>query len=79
MTVGIKTGGRKLGTPNKLTAALKDALANAFEEVGGQSYLVKVALEDPRTFCTLLGKAMPTAIEGGDPDLPVAVSFGWQK
>ena len=59
MAAGRKTGGRKKGTPNKTTAKLKDAILNAFEEVGGQSYLVTVAREDPRTFCTLLGKVLP--------------------
>ena len=56
--------GRKKGTPNVVTAKLKDAIENAFNEVGGQKYLVKVANDDVRTFCTLLGKVLPTQIEG---------------
>ena len=56
--------GRKRGTPNKLTMQVKDAIQNAFAEVGGQKYLVKVAKEDVRTFCTLLGKVLPTQLEG---------------
>ena len=56
--------GRKKGTPNVVTAKLKDAIENAFNEVGGQEYLVKVAKEDVRTFCTLLGKVLPTQLEG---------------
>ena len=57
-------GGRAKGTPNKMTAAVKDAIVNAFNKVGGETYLVKVAREDPRTFCTLLGKVMPLQITG---------------
>lgn len=64
MAVGRKTGGRQKGTPNKSSAALKDAILNAFEEVGGQSYLVTVANEDPKTFCVLLGKVLPTQLTG---------------
>lgn len=57
-----KTGGRKKGSPNKLTAVVKDAILNAFQEVGGKSYLVRVAEEDPRAFCTLLGKILPSEL-----------------
>lgn len=56
--------GRKKGTPNKLTVQVKDAIQNAFSTVGGEKYLVKVAKEDPRTFCALLGKVLPTQLEG---------------
>ncbi len=59
----MKTGGRQRGTPNKVTVAVREAIVNAFEEVGGQSYLVKVAREDPRTFLTLVGKIVPREIE----------------
>lgn len=62
-TTGKKFGGRKKGTPNKTTSALKDAIMNAFKEVGGQAYLVTVAHEDPKTFCTLLGKVLPQEIK----------------
>lgn len=59
-----KTGGRKKGTPNRLTKAIKEAVVEAFEKAGGVDYLLSVAREDPRTFCTLVGKAMPLQIEG---------------
>ncbi len=55
--------GRKRGVPNMLTANIKEAVQNAFLEVGGENYLVKVAKEDPRTFCTLLGKILPTQVD----------------
>lgn len=54
-----KTGGRQKGTPNKVTAAVKDAVCIAFNEVGGADYLVMIAKSDPRTFCALLGKVIP--------------------
>jgi len=48
---------------NKITAQVKDAILEAFTIVGGEDYLVKVAKNDPRTFCTLLGKVLPTQVE----------------
>lgn len=64
-----KTGGRKKGTPNKITATVKTAIEKAFDEVGGHKWLVKQASENPNGFMTLLGKLLPTQItgEGGGP------------
>lgn len=59
MASGAKTGGRQKGTPNRVTAAVKDAVITAFDEVGGAAYLVQIAKSDPRTFCGLLGKVIP--------------------
>jgi hypothetical protein len=64
--------GRKPGAPNKVTRDLKEALLNAFEKAGGSRYLARLAKDDPRTFCALLGKIIPMTI-GGDPDNPVQV------
>ncbi len=70
MAKGVKTGGRQKGTANKNTAALKDAILNVLHRVGGEDYLASVAIADPKTFCTLLGKILPMQI-AGDPDAPV--------
>ena len=66
--------GRKRGVPNKLTAHIREAVENAFVEVGGEDYLVKVAKEDPRTFCTLLGKILPTQVDA-QVDQPIQYTF----
>jgi hypothetical protein len=71
--------GRKKGELNKTTRALKDAILNAFETVGGESYLVGVARDDPRTFCTLLGKVMPMQVEGAGDDGEIKIAIEWQK
>lgn len=63
MTFKKGEGGRPKGAQNKNTLALKDAIMNAFKEVGGQSYLSRIAEDDPRTFCTLLGKVLPQEIK----------------
>jgi len=66
--------GRVKGTPNKTTAALKDAILQAAGIVGedGQGkggltgYLVKVAKEDIKAFSGLLGKVLPMQVTGED-------------
>jgi hypothetical protein len=60
------TGGSRLGKPNRATVALKEAIENAFTELGGTSYLVHVGKQDPRTFCALLGKLLPTKLANAD-------------
>jgi len=64
--------GRKKGTPNKLTADIKEAIIKAFNEAGGAEYLRKVAKSDPRTFCALLAKVLPTQVTA-DPSIPLQI------
>lgn len=63
---GERPVGRARGTPNQLTASVRDAIHNAFEELGGMSYLVHVGKTDPRTFCALLSKLLPTKLANAD-------------
>lgn len=58
--------GRPKGLPNKLTVSVKEAVENAFNELGGMSYLVHVGRTDPRTFCALLSKLLPTKLSNAD-------------
>jgi hypothetical protein len=59
--------GRVKGTQNKFTRDLKELILRALEAVGGEEYLITLAHENPASFATLLGKALPTTI-GGDPN-----------
>lgn len=61
-----KSGGRKKGTPNKVTGKVREAILQAFEEVGGVEYLTNIAQEDHKTFCMLLAKVLPTQVTGAD-------------
>lgn len=75
MAPGIKTGGRKKGTPNKTTALLKDAILQAATNAGGgdlTSYLQVQALENPGPFMALLGKVLPMTV-AGDNENPLQV------
>lgn len=60
MAKGKKTGGRKAGTPNKMTAKAKEAFAMAFNEVGGIEALIAWAQKNPTEFYKLYAKLIPT-------------------
>ena len=70
MAKGQKTGGRKKGTPNKVTGLLRDAILQAAQEAGGEEglagYLKTQALQNPAPFLALLGKVLPTQLSGDD-------------
>ena len=58
--------GRPKGIPNKTTQSVKEAIERAFEKLGGTDYLVHVGQTDPRTFCALLSKLLPTKLANAD-------------
>jgi hypothetical protein len=70
MAAGRKTGGRQKGTPNKVSAQLKEMILGALDDAGGQAYLQRMAEEQPGPFLTLLGKVLPTTL-AGEPNAPV--------
>jgi hypothetical protein len=70
----VDGSGRKKGTPNKATKLLKDAILRAAHLSGrdqkGKDGLVgycrRLADEEPKAFCGLLGKVLPTQLTGVD-------------
>jgi hypothetical protein len=82
-----KTGGRKKGTPNKISSALKEAILDAAEQAGGEDgtvgYLVAQAHANPTAFMSLLGKVLPTTLTGGtekdDAPLEIISRVVWPK
>ncbi len=68
MAKGVKTGGRKKGTPNKMTGALKEMILQALDEQpgGGIGYLKLQAQENPNAFMSLLGRVLPMQVTGED-------------
>jgi hypothetical protein len=74
MARGVKTGGRKVGTPNKVSGKLKDAIIDAAEKAGDKGgivgYLEAQARANPGPFLALLGKVLPMQV-AGDPDAPI--------
>lgn len=64
--------GRPKGMPNKTTALIKDAIIQAAENAGGEGgmvgYLTLQATENPGPFLALLGKVLPTQVNGAGKD-----------
>lgn len=63
MAKGRKTGGRQKGTPNKVTGDARACIHEAFVELGGAEYLVKVGKKSPAVFCKLFGMTLPKDIK----------------
>lgn len=79
MANGIKTGGRKKGTPNKLNATVKEMILGALDKAGGQKWLEKQATENPVAFMTLLGKVLPMTLVGDKHADPIQVQPEYPK
>lgn len=60
---GERAVGRVKGTPNELTRRVRDAIGAAFQGLGGVDYLIRVGEKDPRTFCALLSKLLPSKVQ----------------
>lgn len=63
MAIGQKTGGRKKGTPNKLTVSVKEALSDAFDDLGGIESLVAWGRANPDDFYKLWVKLLPNEVK----------------
>jgi hypothetical protein len=65
-----KLGGRKKGTPNKLTVEAKEAFRLAAEGAGGVEALTAFAIAEPKTFWSLYARLIPLQMTGeGGKDL----------
>lgn len=78
-----KTGGRKKGTPNKLTGQLKEMILEAAELAGNDmgngkggtvQYLKTQAVLNPPAFMGLLGKVLPLQIAGDEENPLVTIT-----
>lgn len=75
-----KTGGRQKGSVNKTTAAVKDALTQAFSNMGGIKKFTEWGRANPRDFYGLWVKMLPaeqvvTGSEGG----PVGITVTFRN
>ncbi len=77
---GVRLGGRSKGTPNKVTAALKDLILQALSDAGGVSYLTEQAQKNPTAFLSLVGRVLPLQVKqgGDDPRLPVTIEHHYE-
>jgi hypothetical protein len=55
--------GRPKGARNKITVEVRKAMYQAFERAGGTEYLLKVAQKDPKVFCRMLERLIPSELK----------------
>lgn len=54
--------GRPKGSTNHDNKAIKDMLREALDKAGGADYFYRQAMENPNTFCGLVGKIIPNEL-----------------
>lgn len=60
----IKTGGRKKGTPNKVSADIQAMmLASLNDGDGGKAYFIEQKRENPTAYMTMISKLLPKQVE----------------
>ena len=71
----LNRNGRKPGSKNKHTTAIREAFVAAFEELGGVEALVEWGRANQTDFYKLASKLIPTEITGagGDPLAPPVI------
>lgn len=57
-----KRTGRPRGSRNKLGGDLREAVQQAFQNVGGIAYLERLAVREPKVFAQLVGKCIPKEV-----------------
>ena len=61
--IGNAGKGRRKGSTNKATKALKEMILGALDQAGGEEYLLSQAQNNPVAFMTLIGKVLPSEIQ----------------
>lgn len=76
---GTKTGGRKKGTPNKLTRAFREAVHRVYENIGGDDAFAAWAKGNKTEYYKIAARMIPTEIVGpgaeGEHKLDVRVEW----
>jgi hypothetical protein len=68
--------GRKLGTPNK-AETVRNAVMTAFNAIGAERYLERIAQEQPAVFCSLLARILPHELATSASPLRQEVLLRW--
>jgi len=71
---GQKTGGRQVGTPNKVTAIFKDAIRTVYEDIGGNTAFAAWAKENPTEFYRIASRLISTEIASQGTNLNVIIN-----
>lgn len=74
---GTAGPGRPKGSPNAITMTLKDGIEEAYHQLGGIQWLVRLGRDDPRVFATLLAKLLPPPTPEGDGEMVIRIIGGF--
>lgn len=78
MAKGKKTGGRKAGTPNKLSLSVKESVLSTYKSLGGDKAMAIWARENQTEFYKIYAKLLPTEVSGPDgADIPVGIKVSF--
>lgn len=62
MTKGTKTGGRRAGTPNRISGTVRENVIAVFDAIGGTEAMERWARENQSEFYRFYSKLLPTEI-----------------
>ena len=68
-----KVGGRRSGTPNKLTTTFRQAVLTTFENLGGIDGLTDWAAENPTEFYKIAARLIPGELKVPDHERTIIV------
>jgi hypothetical protein len=71
---GQKTGGRLIGTPNKVTSVFKEAVRTVYEDIGGNTAFAEWAKENPTEFYRIAARLIPTEMASQGTNLNVIIN-----
>lgn len=74
-----KTGGRKAGTPNKISGDAKDNISAVFIRLGGTAAMAEWAQENKTQFYQIYSKLMPLQLTGSGTEGQHVVEFKWES
>ena len=67
-----KLGGRKKGTPNKVSASIKECILEVHKQLGGVDAMLDWAKDNPEAYYTkLLPRIIPTTHAGSKDEPPI--------
>jgi hypothetical protein len=68
-----KTGGRRIGTPNRLTGAFRDAVLIAYEGLGGHAAFLGWAKKNRTEYYRIASRLIPGEMREDSGDQPIRV------
>jgi hypothetical protein len=70
---GQRFGGRKKGTPNKLSGDVKAMILAALDKAGGVDYLLRQSTDCPTAFLALVGKVLPLTLSSDGTPITIKI------